>query len=261
MSDIRQFTEQNRRAWNEIAEIRAASRKPARFFAEGGSTLVPEELAAVEDVKGKTLLHLQCATGEDTLSWVVAGAIVTGVDISEAQIALAQQKAREAGLPARFLASDVYTLPTELQQGTFDYVYTGGGAIVWLPELTRWGQVIAAALKPGGRVLIYDEHPVAQCLWVSDGELHIDGDYFRRERPGYCEPGWGHFDDQGKATEPKAEFSWPLGDIVTALAQAGLRIESLQEFPSRAEWRFKELLSVMRRLPGQFLLVASKDAH
>src|SRR5437764_6701745 len=131
MNDPQFFIEHNRRAWNEIAAVRIHSQQPASFFAAGGSTLDPRELAAAGDVTGKTLLHLQCATGEDTLSWAVAGARATGVDLSEVQITLAQQKARDAGLDVRFLASDIYTLPAEFQQGTFDIVSTGRGALVW----------------------------------------------------------------------------------------------------------------------------------
>lgn len=259
MSDIAEYTEQNRRAWNEIAAVRAAKWPAAQFFAGGGSILDPPPLAAAGDVSGHTLLHLQCATGEETLSWAVAGARATGVDISDAQIALAERKAAEAGLAVRFLAADVYTLPTDLQRATFDYVYTGGGAIVWLPNLDRWAAAIVAALRPGGRFILWEEHPLAGCLWVTGGQLRLEGDYFSRSTPTY-DQGWSHFAGGEGATSTKAEFSWPLGDVVTALARADLRIEELREFPSAAEWRFGERLDEVRRLPGSYLLVARKDA-
>src|SRR2546425_9117075 len=154
------FTEVNRRAWNEIAQVRHAKQPPASFFAEGNSTLDARELQAAGEVRGRRLLHLQCSTGEDTLSWSVAGAEATGVDISEEQIKLAQQKAAAAGLATRFLAADVYALPPDLQAGTFEYVFTGGGVLVWLPDLTRWAQVVAAALQPGGLFLFFEAHPI-----------------------------------------------------------------------------------------------------
>ncbi|HJZ47417.1 MAG TPA: class I SAM-dependent methyltransferase [Roseiflexaceae bacterium] len=257
MPNTNDYTAQNRRAWNEIAEVRHRKWPDAQFFAAGGSLLEPIVLEAAGDVHGLALLHLQCATGEDTLSWAVAGANVTGVDISDAQIALAQRKAADAGLQARFVAADVYALPAELQSATFDVVFTGGGALVWLPDIERWAAVVAAAMRPGGRLLLYEEHPLASCLWFEDGKLVMEEDYFARGQPFY-NTGWRHFAGGEAARETKAEFQWTLGDIVTALARAGLRIERLEEFPSKRGWRFGERADQLRRLPGSFLLEASK---
>src|SRR5690242_17586261 len=120
MSNPHDYTALNRRAWNEIAEVRHKNWPAAPFFAAGGSLLEDCVLRAAGDVRGLTLLHLQCATGEDTLSWAVAGARPTGADISDAQIVLAQRKAADAGLDVRFLAADIYALPAELQRATFD---------------------------------------------------------------------------------------------------------------------------------------------
>jgi SAM-dependent methyltransferase len=258
MSDLRDYTGRNRRAWNEIAEVRERKWPGAEFFAAGGSLLAEHARAVAGDVTGKTLLHLQCATGEDTLSWAVAGAAATGADISDAQIAIAARKAAEAGLAVHFVAADIYDLPAELQAGSFDIVYTGGGALVWLPDIARWAGIVAAALKPGGRLILDEEHPVAQTLWVDEGKLTITTDYFGRGKPEY-DQGWAHFTGGEDATETKVQFAWPLGDIVTALARAGLRIESLEEFPSTADWRFGELLGEVQRLPGHYVLVATKD--
>ncbi len=258
MPDLHEYTAHNRRAWNEIAAVRHRKWPAAEFFAAGGSTLDPPVIEAAGDVTGRALLHLQCATGEDTLSWAVAGASATGVDISDAQIALAGRKAADAGLAVRFVAADVYALPDDLQQGTFDLVFTGGGAIVWLPDIARWAEVVAAALRPGGRLILHEEHPLAGCLWYSDGQLRIASDYFGRARP-EREQGWSHFAGGEDAAETKWEFSWPLGDVVTALARAGLRIERLEEFPSDADWRFGNLLDAARRLPGAYLLIARKE--
>ncbi|MEZ4710154.1 MAG: class I SAM-dependent methyltransferase [Caldilineaceae bacterium] len=255
----RDYTEQNRRAWNEIADVRFHNKNwPApEFYRNGGSLLAPVVLEAAGRVDGKTVLHLQCATGDETLSWAVAGAIPTGVDISDRQIEIAREQAAAAELTAHFAASDVYELPADLQQETFDLVYTGGGVLVWLPDIERWAQIVAAALRPGGRFLLWEEHPIAGCLWTIDGQLEITSDYFGRSQPDW-NVGWGHFAGGENATECKAEFLWPLGDIITALARAGLRIVSLQEFPSTADWRFGERLDDVRRLPGEYLLVASK---
>jgi len=257
MPDTHDYTAQNRRAWNEIAELRHQKWPDAQFFAAGGSLLEDCVLQAAGDVRGLALLHLQCATGEDTLSWAVAGARATGADISDAQIALAQRKAAAAGLDVRFVAADVYALPAELQSATFDMVFTGGGALVWLPDIERWAGVVAAALRPGGRLLLHDQHPLASCLWIEDGKLVLEEDYFARGQPFY-NTGWRHFAGGEQAQETKAEFQWPLGDIVTALARAGMRIERLEEFPAKRGWRFGDQADQVRRLPGSFLLMASK---
>jgi len=258
MSDIRTYTAQNRRAWNEIAAIRQRTFPPASFFAAGGSVLDPRLLAAVPDVRERQLLHLQCATGEDTLSWAIAGAQAIGVDISEDQIALAVEKANEASVPVRFIAADIYTLPDELQRNHFDYVYTGGGALMWLPNLTRWAQIVAAALHPGGQLVLWELHPLALCVWVEDGQLKLIDDYFRRDCPAY-EQGWSHFAGGETAAETKVQFAWPLGDIVTALAQTGLHIETLHEYPSDEAYRFGDKLNEARHVPGWYLLVARKQ--
>ncbi len=258
MSERQDYTERNRCAWNEIAVVRERAMWPdAAFFAAGGSLLDDRVRAVAGDVAGRTVLHLQCATGEETLSWAVAGARAVGVDISDAQIAIAEQKARDAALDVRFVASDIYELPAELQQGTFDLVYTASGVLVWLPDIVRWAEIVAAALKPGGRFILFEEHPIAQVLWSTEGKLAIISDYFGRAVPEF-DQGWGHFAGAEDATETKAQFFWPLGDIVTALARAGLRIEAMTEYPSRAEWRFGPLLDQVSRLPGEYLLVATK---
>lgn len=258
-AELRAYTSQNRRAWNEIADVRFQNIKwPApEFYRDGGTLLAPVVLEAAGDVHGQTLLHLQCATGDETLSWAVAGAMPTGVDISERQIEIAREQAAAAGLAAHFVAADVYELGADLQQASFDLVYTGGGVLVWLPDIWRWAQIVAAALRPGGRLLLWEEHPIAGCLWNVDGQLEITSDYFGRTHAEW-NTGWGHFSGGEEAVERKAEFLWPLGDIITALAQAGLRITSLQEYASDADWRFGERLDDVRRLPGTYLLVAVK---
>ncbi|MHB1293894.1 MAG: class I SAM-dependent methyltransferase [Anaerolineae bacterium] len=253
-----EYTEQNRRAWNEIADDRAAQREQAAFFQQGGSTLDTWAIEAAGDVRGLALLHLQCSTGEDAISWTLRGARVTGVDISDRQIEIARRKAEEVGVEVRFMAADVYDLPPDLQTGTCDIVFTGGGSVVYLPDLAPWAEAIVAALKPGGRLLLAEEHPVAACLAFRDDRLVIDDDYFGRGRPLPCGPGWFHFRVSHPVHEPKYEFAWPLGDVVTALAQGGLRIEALHEYPSQAAWRFGDRLEEVRRLPGEYLLIARR---
>ncbi len=257
MTEYEKYTAQNRLAWDEIAEIRQKKWQSAEFFATGGCLLSNRILAAAGDVRGSKLCHLQCATGEDTLSWTNKGAIATGVDISPKQIELAEKKAEAAGLSVRFVASDIYGLPQDLLAESFDIVFTGGGSVVWLPDLKRWAQTIARLLKPSGRLILDEEHPLAGCIEIEGGNIKIVDDYFGRKPAVYT--GWSHFSGAEDTVEKKYEFSWPLGDIVTSLAQAGLRIELLEETPSQAEWRFGDKLPEVARIPGAYLLVATKD--
>lgn len=259
MKEIEKYTDQNRLAWDEIADIRHKKMDTAEFFANGGCTLSDEILGIGGDVHGLKLCHLQCATGEDTLSWANKGAHATGIDISPKQIELAKQKAAAAGLPVRFIASDIYALPTQLFAERFDIVFTGGGAIVWLPDLQEWAKIIAQLLKPSGQLIIDEEHPIAGCMEVQDGVVRIVDDYFGRKPEMYL--GWSHFSGGENATEKKYEFTWPLGDVVTVLAQAGLRIELLEERPSQAGWRFGDKLAEVVRIPGEYLLAARKDQN
>jgi SAM-dependent methyltransferase len=258
MTDIRSYTEANRRAWNEIADVRQRELWPeADFFARGGSLLDPRVTALAGDVRGSRLLHLQCATGEETLSWAVAGADATGVDISERQITLAERAAAEAGLGCRFVAADVYALPSDLQDGHFALVYTGVGVLTWLPDIWQWAAVVAAALRPGGRLILLDGHPISKCLSANDGVLRVAGDYFGRDKPIYG-TGWRHFRGGEDAAETKVQFLWPLGDIVTALVRAGMQVEHLEEFPTGAELDLGDGGAERYGLPGEFLLAAQR---
>ena len=251
------YTNHNRRAWDEIADIRHQKFPEADFFTQGGSLLSERTVAAAGPVNGRRLLHLQCATGEDTLSWSVLGAEATGVDISPQQIALAQQKAAAAGLSTRFLAADIYALPDALQCQSFDLLFTGGGALVWLPDIWRWGQVVAQALEPGGKLILDEGHPIAGCLSVEGDQIIIEDDYFD-SRPQKSQGGWRHFAGGEDAQEANYQVTWPLGHIVTSLAQAGLIIERLEEYPNTPKWRFGDQQAAARRLPGAFLLVARR---
>ncbi len=257
MTNFEKYTAQNRIAWDEIAEIRQKRMHAAEFFAAGGCLLSDRILAAAGDIRGSRLCHLQCATGEDTLSWANKGAIAAGIDISPRQIKLAKKKAEAAGMSVRFITSDIYSLPQALFDESFDIVFTGGGSVVWLPDLKRWAQTIARLLKPSGRLILDEEHPLAGCIEIEGGNIKIVDDYFGRKPS--ASTGWFHFSGAENAVEKKYEFSWPLGDIVTSLARAGLRIEMLEETPSKAEWRFGDELREVARLPGNYLLVATKD--
>ena len=204
-------------------------------FREGGIRLRDAEIAAVGDVRGRTLLHLQCHFGIDTLSWARLGARVTGADFSPAAVALAREIAADIGIDdARFVESNLYELPDHLE-GEFDVVYTSRGVLGWLPDIRGWARVVAHFLAPGGTFFITEAHPLFNAFeneGVKPGELRLAYPYWEHREPLV-------FDVQGSYADPTAdvgeqkEHGWDhgLGEIVTALIDAGLRIESLEEHP------------------------------
>lgn len=231
-------TEHNRRAWDELHRRRAE--------ATAGELGIPDWVRErLPDVKGRHVLHLQCATGEQTAELAELGALVTGVDISGEAL----QVAREHAPNAVFIQGDVQALPTELRRRRFDLVFTGGGVLPWVLDLEAWASSVASALKPGGILLLFDGHPVVMCL---DAALHWRESYFRTEVE--TNVGWEHFQRPGpEPTEEKHERFWQLGQIVTAVAEAGLVLTRLDEIPSDRHWRRQD-----PRVPGEFVLLARK---
>lgn len=229
----RRAMDANRRLWDELTPIHARSAfYDVQGFLAGKSTLSPLELAEVGGVQGKSLLHLQCHFGLDTLSWARLGATATGVDFSPKAIALARSLSRDSGITARFVKSNVYDLPRVLR-GEFDIVFTSYGVLCWLPDLKRWANVIAHFLKPGGTFYIVDFHPVTNVFANEADEqpLRVTGSYFPSAAPQRWEPDGSYADRSATVTQPAHEWSHPIADIVNALLAAGLRLEFLHEFP------------------------------
>jgi SAM-dependent methyltransferase len=226
------FVAANRALWTELTEIhqRPSSYYDVEAFKAGGLSLRSIERAEVGDVSGKTLLHLQCHFGLDTLSWARLGARVTGVDFCEPALVRARQLAAESGLDARFVCADLAECTAEL--GEFDIVFTSYGTTVWLPDLARWARLIARSLRPGGMFYIVEGHPFSKCLDNSDDPavLRVAHPYLS-DGPIRCDGGFDYAVGDAAIARPSYEWSHGLGDIVTALAGAGLRIEFLHEFP------------------------------
>ncbi len=196
------------------------------------------EREEVGPVDGLGLLHLQCHFGLDTLSWARLGARVTGVDFSDEAIAAARRLAEQVDVDARFIRSDVYQLPDVLDE-LFDVVYTSRGVLGWLPDIRRWARVVARFVRPGGRFYVTDVHPVALAFAdedVAPGELRLAYPYWSHAEPIRIEP-HGSYADRSAPTEGLVEYGWDhsLGEIVTALIDAGLRIDLLHEFDF-VEW-------------------------
>ena len=231
----------NQRLWDAWTAIHAAGEfYDLEGFRAGGIRLEDHEIAAVGDVTGRRLLHLQCHFGLDTLSWARLGAIVTGADFSPAAIRLATELAADLGFAdARFVESNVYDLPDRLE-GTFDVVYTSRGVLGWLPDIRGWARVVAHFLAPGGTFFITEIHPVAQAFeneGVRPGELRLAYPYWEHRDPLIFDVTGSYADPTADVGEQK-EHGWDhgLGEIVTALIDAGLRIDSLVEHPSLA-WK------------------------
>jgi SAM-dependent methyltransferase len=223
----------NRALWDEWAEVNARSAfYDLEEFKRGGIRLRDYELEEIGPVTGKTLLHLQCHFGIDSLSWARLGATVTGIDFSERAIELATGVAAELGLDASFIRSDVYELPTHLD-GDFDVVYTSRGALCWLPRIRPWADVVARFVRPGGFLYVTEAHPI---LWAYEDDFTLKYPYWEHEQPVEIEVR-GSYADPTAEVRTEREYSWNhgLGEIVTALAQAGLRIEFLHEWPF-VEW-------------------------
>ena len=226
--------EANRRHWDELVPIHAESQfYDVASFKQGQSKLKPVELEELGDVQGKSLLHLQCHFGLDTLSWAREGAIVTGVDFSERAIATARKLAAETGISARFIEADIYELPERLE-GQFDIVFTSYGVLCWLPDIRRWAQVAGRFVRPGGTFYMVEYHPFAGVFddAADVTGLHVRYPYFPSDKPLRFEDD-GTYADRSAKVEHRVMYDWPhpMGDIVTALIQAGLRIQFLHEFP------------------------------
>jgi SAM-dependent methyltransferase len=236
VTDPAEAIRDNNALWDEWTRIHETSAfYDLAGFKRGGIRLRPYELDEIGPVDGLELLHLQCHFGIDTLSWARLGARVTGADFSLAGVELARSVAAEIGIDgARFVHSDLYDLPTVLD-GTFDLVYTSRGVLGWLPDVRRWAEVIAHFVRPGGRFYITEIHPVAQVFEDDDiepGELRLRYPYWQHVEP-LSFPVIGSYAEPTAEVGVHTEHGWNhgLGEIVTALVDAGLRIDSLREYP------------------------------
>lgn len=238
--------EQNRRSWNAVTGAHN-SHKPDQpgFFRAGGSTLFPDEIELAGDVRGQSFLHLQCNCGQDTLSFAQLGAIVTGVDISDEAIAFAQKLSEESEIPGRFLRADLLEwFPAAAAEGErFDVVFTSYGTVVWLSDLGPWARGIASVLEPGGRFVYLDFHPMMTMLgddWTPayasiDGARETVeegiGDYVAWMGEALTPGGYQEGIKDFKNPHRVVEFGWGVGNIVTALIEAGLTLRVLKEYP------------------------------
>ncbi|MEP7237495.1 MAG: class I SAM-dependent methyltransferase [Ferruginibacter sp.] len=227
MEIYQSYFEENKVSWNK----RTAVHKDSAFydldaFKKGESSLNKIELDELGDVKGKSLLHLQCHFGMDTMSWTREGANCTGVDLSDESIDLAKTINAELSLNTEFVCCNVYDLKNQLDK-KFDIVFTSYGTIGWLPDLDKWAAIIAHFLKPGGVFYIADFHPA---LWMMDEDFEkIKYNYFNTEV--ITEETSGTYSDRS-APIKSIEHCWnhPFSEIITALLKYDLQIQLFNEF-------------------------------
>ena len=225
---LKEYFDTNRKLWNDLVSINKNSRMyDLDGFKKGKSSLNFIELEELGDVAGKSLLHLQCHFGMDTLSWARLGARVTGIDFSEEAIQLARSLSKELDIPGRFIQSNIYD-SREVLSEEFDIVCTSYGVLCWLPDLMEWGRIISHFLKDDGIFYMVEFHPVRSMF---DDQGKMKEPYFHSDKP-------IRYEGTGTYADPSAPFhhvtyEWlhSLGDVVNALVEAGLRIEFLHEFP------------------------------
>jgi SAM-dependent methyltransferase len=239
----KELHEANRLSWNAATRAHNSHKgDQARFLREGGSTLFPEELGLLGELRGRSVLHLQCNAGQDTLSLVHHGAEVTGVDISDEAIDFARRLSADSGLPATFERADVYDWLAAAPASRFDRVFSSYGAIYWLSDLEPWARGIAHVLKPGGRFVLVDFHPT---MWIFDEQLKLTypyrgghhvpeaggvGDYVALSGQGLTPGGYEEGVRDFKNPHPSHGFQWGLGDIINPLLRHGLVLERLEEY-------------------------------
>jgi SAM-dependent methyltransferase len=260
----RDLREQNRVSWNAVVGVHESHRGDlSRFFSEGGSTLFQEECDLLGKLEGRSLVHLQCNSGGDSISLTRLGATVTGVDVSDEAVSSARDLAEKTGIRATFERADVYDwLEEASREGRrFDVAFASYGVICWLPDLRIWAGGIAGILNPGGCFVLIDFHPAADIFdrawnhvndYPSGGEpLLLDrgvGDYVAASGGGLTPAGFVEGVRDFENPEGCYLFRWGLGEVVTALAEAGLRITALEEYPyANGERKF----AGMRELPGK----------
>ena len=273
MDDYRDI---NRASWDERAPAHAGSPdyRVQSFIDDPGfiSPVVAFDLPRLGDLSGLRGIHLQCHIGTDTVSLSRLGARMTGLDFSPVAIDLARNLVARTGDQVSFVESDVYDAVTALDGEQFDFVFTGIGALGWLPSISRWATTVAALLRPGGRLFIREGHPMLFALADPrpDGLLVVDFPYFERDEATVWNEGGTYVEtDVVFTANTTHEWNHGLGEIVSALHAEGMQITGLVEHDSvpwealpgqmtkddRGEWRLSDR---PWRLPASYTLRAVK---
>lgn len=268
------YVDVNRANWNSRVPFHARGYQLDKFRADPSwlSEVVRFDQPRLGDVRGLDLVHLQCHVGSDTLSLARLGANVTGLDFSEPALAVARELARDCGAQISYVEAEVYDAARVLGEARFDVVYTGIGALCWLPSIARWATTVSQLLRPGGRLFIREGHPI---LWAlsdprPDQLLVLHFPYFETADGTEFIEAKTYVEHEGELAAPRSIcFNHGLGEIFTALLGAGLRLTAFEEHTSvpwnpfgeaatidaQAEYRLRER---PERLPATYTLQATK---
>jgi len=265
----------NKQTWNDKTDVHIASEfYDNDNFLNGKSTLNAIELELLGDVSNKKILHLQCHFGQDTMTFSRMGAKATGVDLSDKAIERASEFAAKLNLDTTFVCCDIYDLPNHLDESLvsaerseakFDIVFTSYGTIGWLPDLTKWADVISHFLKPGGKFVMADFHPV---VWMYDDDFKgVFYSYFNVEP--IVETISGTYADKDATIQTKSVgWNHPTSEVLNALIQSGLELNCFNEYDYSPYNCFNEteefesgkfrIKDFENKIPMVFSLVATK---
>lgn len=227
MEQPKDYIALNKDSWNRRTEYHVKSEfYNMDNFLNGSSSLNPFELALLGDLNGKSVLHLQCHFGQDSISLSRMGANVVGVDLSDKAIDTAKQIALQTNSSAQFICCDIYDLPQHLDQ-QFDMVFTSYGTIGWLPDLNKWAGIISKYLKPGGQFVFVEFHPV---VWMFDNDFEKVGyNYFNTGALIETETGT-YADREADLEQEYVCWNHSLSEVMGSLIQNDLTIRSFEEY-------------------------------
>jgi len=227
MNTENNYIEINRQSWNNRTETHLKSEfYDLNGFLQGKSSLNDIELNLLGDINGKTILHLQCHFGQDTISLGRLGAEVTGVDLSNKAIESAKQIAKDTNSTAKFICCDIYDLPNHVDE-KFDIVFTSYGTIGWLPDLDKWAKIVSKFLKPNGQFIFVEFHPV---VWMFDDNFEkIEYRYFNSGAIIETENGT-YADKKADITQSSVCWNHGLSEVLNNLINNGIEINSLEEY-------------------------------
>lgn len=251
------YVKLNREMWNTWTEIHHDS----AFYDVAGFIAAPPPFddvirGGLPALAGKSVLHLQCHFGMDTLRLAREARTATGIDLSPRAIERARALSEATGIAARFIETDLYALPDVLDE-QFDVVFTSYGVLGWLPDLARWGEIVARYLAPGGQFFLAEGHPLMFALDPESDDIRVKYPYFHTPEP-IAVPNIGTYAEPASTVET-LEHSWPfgIGDTVTALLAAGLRIDALREHDVVA---WKGLPYLVGDRPGMWRMPADRPS-
>ena len=255
----------NKKSWNNKVDFHVQSDfYDLDGFLKGNTSLNDIELALLGDIKGKTILHLQCHFGQDTISLARLGAAVTGIDLSDKAIEKARELSLKTDTAASFICCNIYDLPQHLDK-QFDIVFTSYGTIGWLPDLDKWAHIVSQFLKPNGRFVFVEFHPV---VWMFDDDFkEIGYNYFNTGAIVETTSGT-YADKDADITQEYVMWNHGIGEVLNSLLKNGLALDSFDEFNYSPYPCFKEtvefekkkyrILHLGDKIPMVYALVATK---